>query len=58
MKGKEIICQSVFVQIDGRTLIRKIIEREVSLMKPMLQYHLFQLGERICGAQSLKKVDC
>ena len=54
-KERRLLCESVFVQIDGCTLIPKMVERDVFLMKPKHQYHLSQWGEWICGTQSLKK---
>ena len=37
-KKRRLLCESVFVQIDKRTLIQKMVEREVFLMKPMHQF--------------------
>ena len=45
-----LLCESVFVQIDDWKLILKIVEREVFLMKPNLQYHLSQWRELVYGA--------
>ena len=45
----------MFVKFNGQTLILKMIEKEVFLLKPKHQYHLSQCGECIYGAQSLKK---
>ena len=49
-KEKRLFCESVFVQIDKRILILKMVQREVSLTKPMHQYHLYQRGEIVYGA--------
>ena len=40
MKKMRLLYESVFVQIDGRTLILKWKKSEVFLMKPKHQYHL------------------
>ena len=56
-KKKRLLCDSVFVKIDQRTLILKMVEREVFLMTPEDEYHLSQQGEWICGAQSSKEGD-
>ena len=37
---KGLLCESVFVQIDERTLVLKVVERKVFLLKPKLQYNL------------------
>ena len=49
-KKKRLLYESVFVQIDERTLILKMVQREVFLTKPRHQYHLSQCGERVYGA--------
>ena len=38
MKERRLLCESVFVQLDEWTLILKIVEREVFLMKPKAQF--------------------
>ena len=45
----------MFVEIDGWTLILKIVKEEAFFMKPKVQYHFFLGGEWICGAQSLEE---
>ena len=55
MKKKRLLCESMFVQVDGRTLILKMVEREVLSMKPKHQYHLSQWEEYVYGAQSWKE---
>ena len=55
MKWKEIICESVFIQIDKWILLLKMVEREIFLMKLKHQYLLSQWGEFVYGAQSLKE---
>ena len=44
-KEKRLLCESVFVQIDGWTLALKMVERELFLVKPKQQYHLSRRGE-------------
>ena len=39
-KEMRLLCESVFVQINGRALILEMVEREVFLIKPKHQYHL------------------
>ena len=48
-KEKRLLCESVFVQINKRLLILKIVERNVCPLKVKLQYHLSQWGEYIYG---------
>ena len=55
LKEKRLLHESVFILIEKWTLILKMVEREVFLMKPRHQYHLSQRGKRICGSQSFKK---
>ena len=45
-----LLCEFVFIPIEKWTLILKMAEREVFLMKPRHQYHLSQWGECIYGA--------
>ena len=54
LKKKILLCESMFIPIEKWNLIIKIIEKKVSLMKPMHQYHLSQSGEYVYGAQSRK----
>ena len=42
IKRKEITMQIMFIPIKIRTLILKMVEREVFSMKPKHQYHLSQ----------------
>ena len=44
----------MFVQIDKQTLILKMVEIDVFLMKPKHQYHLSLWGECVYSAQSWK----
>ena len=37
LQEKRLLCESAFAQIDERTLILKLVEREVFLMKPKHQ---------------------
>ena len=55
LKERRLLCESVFIPIEKWTLILKMVEREVFLMKPRHQYHLSQRGEWTCGGQSLKE---
>ena len=55
LKERRLLCESVFIPIEKWTLILKMVEREVFLMKPRHQYHLSQWEEWICGAQSLEE---
>ena len=43
------------IPIEKLTLILKMVEREIFLMKPRIQYHLSEWGEWTCSAQSLKE---
>ena len=45
-----LLCESMFVAIERRTWILKMVEREVSPLKPKHQYHLSQQGECVYGA--------
>ena len=38
LKEKRLLCESVFILIERRTLIQKMVEREVFLMKPRHQF--------------------
>ena len=55
LKERGLFCESAFIPIEKWTLFLKMVEREVSLMKPRHQYHLSQQGEWTCGARSLKE---
>ena len=55
LKERRLLCESVFIPIEKWTLILKMAEREVFLIKQRHQYHLSQRGEWTCGAQSLKE---
>ena len=54
-KERILLCESMFIPIERRTLILKIVEGEVFLMKPKLQNHLSERGESDYGAQSWKE---
>ena len=45
----------MFIPIESRTLILKIVIREIFLLKPKHQYHLSQRGECFYDAKSLKE---
>ena len=47
-----LLCDSVFILTDKRTLILKMVERDVFLLKSKLQYLLSQWGECVYGTQS------
>ena len=55
LNKRRLFYESVFVQIDIRTLILKIREREIFHRKPKHRYHLPYRGERVYGAQSWNK---
>ena len=55
LKERGLLCKPVFNPIEKQTLILKMVERNVFLMKPMHHYHLSQWGEFVCGAQSWNK---
>ena len=55
LKERRLLCESMFIPIENWTLILKMVEKEVFLMKPRNQYQLSQRGEWTCGAQSLKE---
>ena len=40
-----LLCESMFIPIERRTSILKLVIREVFLMKPKHQYHLSYRGE-------------
>ena len=44
-KKRRLLCEFVILQIDERILILKMVAREVFLMKPKHEYHLYQWGE-------------
>ena len=50
MKGRRLLCEFMFVQIDIRILILEKVERDVFLMKPKPEYHLSQWGECVNDA--------
>ena len=54
-KEKILLCESMFIPTEWRTLILKKVESEVFLMKPKDQNHLSQQGECIYSAQSRKE---
>ena len=45
-----LLCESMFVPTEKQTLILKMVERDVFLMKSKHQYLLSQLGECVYGA--------
>ena len=45
----------MFIPIEKQTLIQKILERDVFLMKPKHTYHLSQQEECVYGAKSWKE---
>ena len=51
-KERRLLYESMFVQIKLRTLILKMVERDVFLTKPKHEYHLFHWGEWVYGTQS------
>ena len=51
-KGMRLLCQSMFIPIEGWTSILKMVIREVFVMKPKHQYHLSQRAESVYDAQS------
>ena len=55
LKERRLLCESVFAQINGQTLILKMVERKVFLMKPKHQHHLSQWGDRVYGTQFWKE---
>ena len=54
MKELRLLCESMLIPVERRTLIQKLVEREVFLTKPKHQCHLSQGGECVCGAQPWK----
>ena len=54
-KERRLLCKSMFIPIKRWTAIPKMVEIEVSLLKPKHQYHLSQWGECVDGAQSWKE---
>ena len=52
---KEISYESMFVQIDRRSLILKMVESKTFFMKLKHQCHLSEWVERAYGAQTWKK---
>ena len=50
LKEKRLLCECMFILIERRTLIIKIVERKVFPMKPKYQYQLSQLGEYVYGS--------
>ena len=53
-KEKRLLCESIFILVDGWTLILENVGIDVFLMKLKCQYHLSQLRECVYSAQSLK----
>ena len=50
IKEKRLLCEFIFILIEKRTSILKVVEREVFLMKPKLQYHLSKWEKYVSGA--------
>ena len=50
-----LLYESMFIPIERRTLILKMVEREDFLMKPKHQNRLSQHGECVYSAQSRKE---
>ena len=49
-KEKRLLCESMFIPIEKRTWILKIVKREVFLTKPKHPNRLSQQRECVCGA--------
>ena len=49
-KEKRLLCESLFIPIQRRTSILKMVKREVFPMKPKHRYHLSQWEECVYGA--------
>ena len=54
-KKMRLLCESMFIPIEERASILKLVEREVFLIKPKHQNDLSQREECDYGAQSWKK---
>ena len=54
-KERRLFCESLFIPIERRTWILKMVEKQVFLMKPKHRNHLSQQGECDYGAQSWKE---
>ena len=52
---KILLCEFVFITIERRTSILKMVEIVIFSIKPNHQYHLSQWGECVYGAQSLNE---
>ena len=52
LKEWELLGESMFIPVGRQTLIKKLVDREVFLMKPKQQHNLSQRGEYVYGAQS------
>ena len=55
LKKRRLLCEFMSIQIDKGTLILKVGEKDVFLMKPKHQHHLSQWGECVHGAHSWKE---
>ena len=53
-KKRWLLCESMFIIIEIRTSILKLVIREVFLMKQKRQYYFPQRGECVYDAQSLR----
>ena len=54
-KESILLCESRFIQKERRTSNVKMVQREVFLIKPKHQYHLFHRGKCVYDAQSWKE---
>ena len=54
-KKRQLFCESMFIPIERRTSILKLVIREVFIMKPKNQYHYSQGGECVHDAQSWRE---
>ena len=49
---KRLLCESMVIPIERRTLILKLVIRKAFIMKPKHQHHLSHRGECVYDAQS------
>ena len=50
LKQRRLLCECMFIPTEKWTLIPKMGERDVSLLKPKHEYHLSQRGECVYDA--------
>ena len=55
LKERSLLCESIFIPIEKWTLILKMVERNIFLMKLRLQYYLSQKGKCVYIAQAWKE---